>query len=105
MEHAVRVELLTGRGRDLETIVTYEAHDASAARLVHGAGEAHAYLLHFDAGGSIGRHETGYGQLLVVVEGCGWISGQGDVRTDVSAGDVVLFQRGEHHDKGSETCT
>ena len=24
-------------------------------------------------------------------------------RTDVSAGDVVLFQRGEHHDKGSDT--
>jgi quercetin dioxygenase-like cupin family protein len=103
MEHAVRVELLTGRGRDLETIVTYEAHGASAARLVFGAGEAHAYLLHFDAGGAIGRHEAGYGQLFVVVEGRGWVFGQDDVRTDVSAGDVVLFQRGEHHDKGSET--
>jgi quercetin dioxygenase-like cupin family protein len=99
----VRVELLTGRGRDLETIVTQEAHDASAARLVHGGGEAHAYLLHFDAGGAIGRHEAGYGQLFVVVEGSGWVSGQDDVRIDVSAGAVVLFQRGEHHDKGSDT--
>ena len=25
------------------------------------------------------------------------------MRTEVSAGDVVLFQRGEHHDKGSDT--
>jgi quercetin dioxygenase-like cupin family protein len=103
MEHAVRVELLTGRGRDLETIVTYEARGASAVRLVHGVGEANAYLLHFDAGGAIGRHEAGYGQLFVVVEGRGWVSGQDDVRTDVCAGDVVLFQRGEYHDKGSDT--
>lgn len=103
MEHAVGVELLTGRARDLETILTQEAHDASAARLVHGAGEAHAYLLHFDAGGAIGRHEAGFGQLFVVVEGSGWVSGQDDVRTDVSAGDVALFHRGEFHGKGSET--
>ena len=99
----MRVELLTGRGLDLETIVTHEAHGASAARLVHGGGDAHAYLLHFDAGGAIGRHVAGYGQLFVVVEGRGWVSGQDDVRTEVSAGDVVLFQRGEHHDKGSNT--
>jgi len=72
-------------------------------RLVHGVGEAHAYLLHFDAGGAIGRHEAGYGQLFVVVQGRGWVSGQDDVRTEVSTGDVVLFQRGEHHDKGSDT--
>src|SRR6476469_4434126 len=103
MEHAVQVELLTGRGCDLETILTDEAHDASAVRLVHGAGEAHAYLLHFDAGGAVGRHEAGYGQLFVVVEGRGLVSGQDNVRTDVTAGDIVLFQRGEQHDKGSDT--
>jgi len=31
------------------------------------------------------------------------VSGQDNVRTDVTAGDIVLFQRGEQHDKGSDT--
>ena len=76
---------------------------ASAARLADGYGEAHAYALRFDPGGAIGRHEAGYGQLFIVLVGQGWVAGDDGVRTDVSAGDMVLFARGEQHSKGSES--
>jgi hypothetical protein len=31
------------------------------------------------------------------------VSGRDGVRTEIGDGDVVLFDRGEHHAKGSET--
>ena len=98
-----RVQLLSERASDLESVSTYEAHGTSAARLAHGNGEAHAYLLRFDADGAIGQHEAGYGQLFIVLDGRGWVSGRDGVRAEIGAGDVVLFDRGEHHAKGSDT--
>lgn len=87
---------------DFETIAGYSSRDASSARLVDGSGDAHAYMLQFDAGGMIGRHEAGFGQLLIVLAGTGWVSGGDGSRTEVDAGDVVYFERGEQHAKGSD---
>jgi quercetin dioxygenase-like cupin family protein len=88
---------------DFETIADYSSRDASSTRLVDGSGEAHAYMLQFDAGGMIGRHEAGFGQLLIVLTGTGWVSGADGNRAEVDAGDVVYFERGEQHAKGSDT--
>lgn len=86
-----------------ERISTYESHGASAVRLADGHGEAHAYLLTFEAGGAIGRHEAGFGQLFIVLAGAGWVAGDDGTRVEIRAGDIVLFDRGEHHAKGSDT--
>ena len=87
---------------DYKTIVDYSSQNASSARLVDGFGEAHAYMLRFAAGGMIGRHEAGFGQLLIVLAGTGWVSGGDGTRAQVDAGDVVYFERGEQHAKGSD---
>jgi quercetin dioxygenase-like cupin family protein len=99
----VRVQLVSERASRLENVSTFESHGTSAVRLAHGHGEAHAYLLQFEAGGAIGRHEAGHGQLLVVLTGRGWVSGDDGVRAGVGTGDVILFERGEQHAKGSDT--
>ena len=99
----MRVQLLSEHASRLENVSTFESHGTSAVRLTHGHGEAHAYLLQFEAGGAIGRHEAGYGQLLVVLTGRGWVSGHDGVRAEVGTGDMILFERGEHHAKGSDT--
>ena len=52
----------------------------------------------------IGRHEAGFGQLFIVVSGCGWVSGHGEMRVEVATGDVVFFERGEHHSKGATSA-
>jgi quercetin dioxygenase-like cupin family protein len=76
---------------------------ASAVKLAHGAGEAHAYLLSFEPGGEIGPHVAQFGQLFLAVSGDGWVSGADGVRTALREGEAAFFERGEVHSKGSET--
>lgn len=84
------------------TIENYGARSTKSVHLGSGTGESHAYALHFDAGGEIGEHETGFGQLFVVVDGAGWVSSD-DGRHDVAVGDAVFLPRGVMHAKGSDT--
>jgi quercetin dioxygenase-like cupin family protein len=103
MEHAGRMQVLSERASRLENVSTYESNRTTAVRLADGHGEAHVYLLQFEAGGAVGRHEAGYGQLFIVLTGHGWVSGHDGLRAEIGAGDVVLFDRGEQHAKGSDT--
>ena len=68
-----------------------------------GDGEAHAYLLYFEAGGLIGQHEAGFGQLFVALSGDGWVAGEDGVRQPLREGEAAFIARGEFHSKGSAT--
>ena len=81
-------------------IGNYGAHSAYSVHLGSGSGESHAYVVHFDAGGEIGEHETGFGQLFVVVDGAGWVLSGSD-RFEVQSGEAVFLPRGVRHAKGS----
>jgi quercetin dioxygenase-like cupin family protein len=83
-------------------IELFDSIAASAVHLGDGAGEAHVYCLHFEAGGMIGAHVAGFDQLLLVVAGEGWAAGADGRRVNLSAGQGVFFARGETHSKGSE---
>ena len=85
-----------------EAITNYSSRHASAVHLASGEGQSHAYVVHFEPGGEIGAHETGFGQLFVVIEGSGWVRAGSEVH-QVGVGDVVRLERGEIHAKGSET--
>jgi quercetin dioxygenase-like cupin family protein len=86
-----------------EAIEPFESLLASAAPLADGDGEAHAYVIRIEPGGSIGAHPTGFGQLFIVVEGEGWVAGPDGVRQSLKAGSAAHFSRGEMHSKGSDT--
>lgn len=83
-------------------VENYGAHSTASVHLGSGSGESHAYVLHFGAGGEIGEHETGFGQLFVVIDGAGWVVSGSD-RYDVEVGDAVFLPRGVMHAKGSES--
>jgi quercetin dioxygenase-like cupin family protein len=86
--------------------VTIDRFDSTGTGSVHlgfGEGEAHVYVLHFAAGGEIGRHEAAFGQLFVVVDGAGWVEGDRSERAPIVAGEAAYFRRGEVHAKGSDT--
>lgn len=53
-------------------------------------------------GGLVGLHQASAPQLLAIVEGEGWIRGQDDQRTPITAGDAVFWEAGEWHETGSE---
>lgn len=83
-------------------ITEYASRGAAAHPLADGAGEAHVYAVHPAAGGEIGPHPAGFGQLGLVVGGEGWVAGADGVRRPVRAGQGVVIGRGEVHAKGSE---
>lgn len=86
-----------------EPILGYDSLRAGSALLADGSGEAHFWYVRIGAGGEIGRHEAGFGQLFLVVEGSGWAAGGDGERVAITAGQGVWIARGEHHAKGSET--
>jgi quercetin dioxygenase-like cupin family protein len=88
--------------RQAEPIDLFESVRASCVRLGDGQGEAHVYCVRFDPGGMIGAHPAGFGQLFLITEGSGWVSGQDGKRVELSAGQGAYFSRGETHSKGSD---
>jgi quercetin dioxygenase-like cupin family protein len=84
-------------------VAEYESHDARAQHLARGAGEAHVYVIHIAAGGEIGPHPAGFGQLLLIVAGVAWVAGADGVRHVVRAGQGAVIARGELHSKGSDS--
>jgi len=59
--------------------------------------------VHVAAGGEIGPHRAGFGQLFCVVAGAGWVAGADGVRHAVRAGQAAVIAHGEVHAKGSAT--
>jgi len=97
------VKLLDLRQTATGPILGYDSVRASSALLADGSGEAHFWYVRIEPGGEIGRHEAGFGQLFLVVEGSGWASGGDGERVAISEGQGVWIARGEHHAKGSTT--
>jgi quercetin dioxygenase-like cupin family protein len=85
-----------------EVITQFSSHGATSVDLGHGDGEAHVYVVHLEAGGEIGPHHTGFGQLFVVVRGRGWVREADGPRVEIDAGQAAYFERGIVHSKGSD---
>lgn len=85
-----------------EPIVSFDSIAASSRLLAGGEGQSHVHWLEFEAGGRIGEHPTGFGQLFVVLEGSGWVAGADGRRVEIGAGQAAFFERGEVHSKGSD---
>jgi quercetin dioxygenase-like cupin family protein len=84
-------------------ISVYESHGAFALPLGEGRGEGHVYCVRIEPGGDIGSHESGFGQLFLVVAGSGWVSGPDGVPRPLGVGRGAYIARGEVHAKGSDT--
>jgi quercetin dioxygenase-like cupin family protein len=80
----------------------YDVKLASSIEIAKGEGEAHAYVLYLEAGGVIGPHEAGFGQIFFAAAGSGWVAGPDNQRVVLSEGEAAFISRGEVHSKGSE---
>jgi quercetin dioxygenase-like cupin family protein len=93
------VDFSPDRARPIELFGSVRA---TSVPIGDGSGAVHVYAVRFAPGGSIGRHEAGFDQLFLVVEGSGWAEGDDGVRVDLPAGRGAFFRKGEVHAKGSE---
>lgn len=73
------------------------------ARLIGGDARVAVSVLHLPAGGAVGRHPAASPQLLAVVSGSGWASGEDGRRAQLSAGRAAYFESGELHDAGTDS--
>jgi len=97
------MRVLDLRSQALSPIVAFDSSGASSVELATGHGEAHVHALRIQAGGMIGAHEAGFGQLFVVLSGLGWAAGPSGERCRLEAGQAALISRGETHSKGAES--
>jgi aminoglycoside 6'-N-acetyltransferase I len=89
--------------RELRTIMEFDSRHAASAELAAGHGDAHVHVVDVRAGGEIGPHDAGFGQLFVCLAGDGWIAAADGVRVPLHQGQAAYVARGERHSKGSET--
>lgn len=63
----------------------------------------HIGCMHLDANGIIGFHQAVVPQLLLVVNGEGWVRDDKNLRVKIKTGDAVFWIKGEGHETSTET--
>lgn len=92
-----RFDAHVGRSMDL-----FGSQSLSMANVIGLDGEVRVGALHLGPNGELGYHEAASPQLLLVVDGVGWIRADGGVRTRVEPGHAAHFKAGEWYAAGSD---
>ena len=58
--------------------------------------------MHLETQGLVGFHHAVVPQLLLVVNGEGWVRGDDDFKVNVKIGDAVYWAIGEGHETGTD---
>ena len=66
-------------------------------------GDVRIGCMYVAAGGSVGYHQALLHQLFLVVEGHGWVRGEGPDQTAIGIGEAAFWTAGEWHAAGTET--
>ncbi|MGD6816765.1 cupin [Metabacillus sp. 84] len=59
--------------------------------------------MHLEANGRIGYHQAAVPQLLLIVNGEGWVRGESEEYTHVQNGEAVLWDKDEWHETKTDT--
>lgn len=87
-------------GRNIDK---YQSSRFIISRVVHLFDEATIHCAYLDANGLIGYHQAADFQLLLVVQGTGWVRGEASEKTSIKAGQAAYWDKGEWHESGTET--
>ncbi|MGG5735932.1 MULTISPECIES: cupin [Bacillus cereus group] len=72
------------------------------AKILNHQGNIHIGAMHLQENGTIGYHEAVVSQLLLIVDGEGYVCGADKVKVKVEAGQAVLWEKGELHETSTE---
>lgn len=64
---------------------------------------AHIGCMHLDANGLVGYHQAVVPQLLLIVNGEGWVRGETDEYIKVHSGEAVFWEKDEWHETKTDT--
>jgi quercetin dioxygenase-like cupin family protein len=82
---------------------SHQSVGAAIAGVARIEGRTQIVTLHLEAGGRLGRHPAVVNQLLMVVAGTGWVSGEDGSRTSIGPGRAAFWVAGEEHETGTDT--
>ncbi len=84
-------------------IPAFGSVNAFLARGVRTTAPTQIGCFYLEPGGVVGYHQATSPQLLLVVQGEGWVRANSEDRVPVKAGDAVFWEAGEWHETGSTT--
>jgi quercetin dioxygenase-like cupin family protein len=73
------------------------------SRIVHTTKPTHISCMYLGPSGLVGYHQATVPQLFLVVQGAGWVRGEGPERRAITAGQAVFWEAGEWHETGTDT--
>jgi len=82
--------------------ITHFDSDFVLTRLVQTDGPVHMNVMNLEENGIIGYHEAAVPQLLMIIEGEGWVRTATDEKTLVKKGDLVFWKKGEWHETSTK---
>lgn len=72
------------------------------SKIVNYQGNVHIGAMHLQANGIIGYHEAVVSQLLLIVDGEGYVCGTNKEKVKINAGQAVFWEKGELHETSTE---
>lgn len=89
-----------GTGRPIDR---FDSVNVVLSRIGRLDGSVQMGCFHLGPGGVIGYHQATMPQLFLVVQGAGWVRGEGPERRPIAPGQAAFWTGGEWHESGSET--
>ncbi|HDR7356007.1 cupin domain-containing protein [Bacillus wiedmannii] len=72
------------------------------SKILNHKGNVHIGAMHLRENGIIGYHEAVVSQLLLIVDGEGYVCGADKEKVKVEAGQAVFWEKGELHETSTE---
>jgi quercetin dioxygenase-like cupin family protein len=93
-------------GFDSDTGRLIEEHgstEATISKIADLIAPASIKCIYLKDNGLIGSHPAKSSQLFLVVQGQGYLRGEGAIRTPINAGQAVYWKRGEWHETSTDS--
>lgn len=90
-------------GQETGEIITQFDSNFIISRILLTDKPAHIGCMHLESNGIIGFHKALSPQLLLVVNGQGWVSCDSEDKVHVAIGDAVFWGEGEWHETQTES--
>ena len=90
-------------GQETGKPITHFDSNFVISRILISEKPTHVGCMHLETNGIVGFHEAVSPQLLLIVNGEGWVRCDSEEIVHVSFGDAVFWEKGEWHETRTET--
>lgn len=86
-----------------KSLTAFGTHGVTLSRILRSKDGVQIGCFHLQPSGVIALHQAVGSQLLLVVQGEGWVRGKEESRTPIHSGQAVFWDHDEWHETGTES--